>query len=200
VIKLYGVTASRAGRVVWMLEELGVEYEQVPTSFVGDAQKPEYLAINPNGRIPALDDGGFVIWESLAINLYLAEKYDGGLRPRTLEDRALAVQWSLWAMTEIEPGVVAALMNRVFLPEAQRDAKAADAGEAALQRPLAVLDAHLARRRHLLGDAYSVADVNVASVMAAGLLCQVDFARFPHAMRWLRACADRPAARKAMSF
>ena len=75
MIKLYGTVMSRAGRAAWALEELGLKYEHVPISFQGDTRKPEYLKINPNGHIPAIDDDGLIVWESMAINLYLAEKY-----------------------------------------------------------------------------------------------------------------------------
>jgi glutathione S-transferase len=88
MIKLYGVTASRASRSLWALEEVGVNYEQVPVHFLADTKKPEYLAINPNGRIPALVDGDFKLFESMAINLYLAKKYDGGAGPLRLRERA----------------------------------------------------------------------------------------------------------------
>jgi glutathione S-transferase len=181
-----------------MLEELGVPYENVPTSFVGDVQKPDYLALNPNGRIPTLDDDGTVVWESMAINLYLGEKYDKGLRPKSPEERAHVVQWSFWGMTEIEPGLIEAFVHRVMLPEAQRSAAVADAGEQKLQRPLAVLDRELGKRRFLLGDRFTLADLNVASVLAIAPIARIDLAKFPNVQRWLAACTDRPAARKAM--
>src|SRR5262245_65462598 len=102
--KLYGVRQSRAMRSLWALEELGVPYEHVPIDFVTEAKKPEFKAINPNGKIPALVDGEVTLFESLAINLYLAKKYDkAGIQPATLEDEARAIQWSVWATTEIEP-------------------------------------------------------------------------------------------------
>ena len=78
---LYGISASRAFRSIWAIEEVGIEYEHVPTSFRGDAGQPEYLAINPNGRIPALVDGDLKLFESMAINLYLARQYGGDLMP-----------------------------------------------------------------------------------------------------------------------
>jgi glutathione S-transferase len=120
VIKLYGIPQSRAARCLWMLEELGVPYENVPVSFLGDVQKPEYLKINPNGHIPALDDDGLVLFESLAINLHLARKYGKGLWPASLDDQSRAIQWSLWAMTEAEPPVMKVLLNRAFLPAEKR--------------------------------------------------------------------------------
>jgi glutathione S-transferase len=197
VIKLHGVRASRASRCLWMLEEVGVPYENVPVSFVGDVKRPEYLVLNPNARVPTLeDDDGLVVWESLAINLHLAERYDGGFRPRSLAERAHVVQWSFWVVTEIEPGLIEAFVHRVMLPEAQRSAAAADAGEQKLQRPLAVLDAHLAKRPWIVGDRFSLADLNVAAVLAIAPIARVDLAVYPNVQRWLGACLERPAAGK----
>src|SRR6266571_8430592 len=85
-LKVYGVPGSRAYRVLWMVNELGLDYEHVPVHFGdGSARTPEYLAVNPNARIPAIDDAGFKLWESMAINLYLAKKHDKGFWPKTLE-------------------------------------------------------------------------------------------------------------------
>jgi glutathione S-transferase len=106
----------------------------------GSAKTPEYLAVNPNGRIPAIDDNGFKLWESMAINLYLARKHGSGLLPKTMEDEAQAIQWSFWVMTEVEKPALAVLLHRFFLPEDQRDSKLADEGEQQLQKPLEVLD------------------------------------------------------------
>ena len=87
MIKVYGVPRSRALRALWMCEELGLEYENVKTNFAtGDTRKPEFLRINPNGHIPALQDGSLTLWESMAINLYLARKYDKGLWPESVDD------------------------------------------------------------------------------------------------------------------
>jgi hypothetical protein len=96
--------------------------------------------VNPNGRIPAIDDNGFKLWESMAINLYLARKHGSGLLPKTMEDEAQAIQWSFWVMTEVEKPALAVLLHRFFLPEDQRDSKLADEGEQQLQKPLEVLD------------------------------------------------------------
>jgi len=197
MIKLYGIPMSRAFRSLWALEEIGVEYEHVPVSFVGDSRKPEYLKINPNGRIPALVDGGLTLFESMAINLYLAKKYDGGLNPKSLEDEARAVQWSFWGMTELEPHLLKILMNRVLLPQDQRNASEAEAGVAALQAPLRVLDGALANRSHLLGESFSIADLNVASVLSWASFVGLDLSSFPRVKAWFEACLGRPAAARA---
>lgn len=198
MITLYGIRASRAFRSLWMLEELGLEYENVPTNFVGDNKQPDYLALNPNGRIPTLVDGDTVLWESMAINLYLAEKYDGELRPKSVEDQGRAVQWSFWVMTETEKAVLDVLLHSVILPEDQRDAAVKAAAVAQLEAPLAVLDGALEGRDHLVGDQFSVADLNVASVLSWALMAQLDLSAFPNVTRWLGACTSRPAAQAAM--
>lgn len=198
MIKLYGIRQSRALRSLWALEELGVPYEHVPTNFATDAKKPEYLAINPNGRVPAMVDGDVTLFESLAINLYLARKYDkNGLQPRSPDDEARAVQWSIWAMTEVEKPLLQILMNRVFLPPTQRDDSAARSGEDELGAPLRVLDGALAGRRYLLGDKFTIADLNVASVLSWALIVKLELAKTPNVGRWLQECCARPAFERA---
>ncbi len=200
MIKIYGVSQSRAMRSLWAAEEVGAEYELVPTHFATDTKTPEFLAINPNGRIPTLVDGDLVLWESMANNLYLARKFDGGLQPKSEADQARAVSWSIWGMTELEPDLMTTLLNRMMLPEDQRDAAAADLAEQQLARPLAVLNGALEGQRHLLGQDFTIADLNVASVLSLATLTGVDLAPYSNVERWFRECLARPAARKARSL
>lgn len=198
MIKLYGVRQSRAMRCLWVLEELGVDYEHVPTSYTTDAKTPEFAAINPNQRVPALVDGELTLFESMAINLYLARKYGSkGLHPKTLEDEARALQWSFWAMTEVEPSLLQVLTHRRALPPAERDEALASAAEARLAQPLRVLDGALAGRKYLLGDSFSIADLNVAAVLSWALFSKLDLTPTPNLERWLRECCARPAFVKA---
>ena len=197
MIKLYGVPMSRAARPLWMLEELGLGYEHIQTNFTTDVQKPDYLALNPNGHIPTLVDGDTVIWESIAINLYLARRYDQGLWPKTVEGEGHALQWSFWAVTEIEEPLLTALMNRMFLPENERDpAKAEDALER-LQKPLAVLEGALEGKDYLVENRFTVADLNVASVLGWSALAGADLSSYPRVQAWAGRCSSRPAAAKA---
>jgi len=197
-LKVYGVPRSRAYRVLWMVNELGLDYEHVPVHFGdGSAKTAEYLAVNPNGRIPAIDDDGLKLWESMAINLYLAKKHDKGLWPKTIEDEAQALQWSFWAITEVEKPALAALLHRMFLPEDMRDPRLADEGEQQLQQPLKVLDQALAKTGYLAGASFTVADLNVASILSWARLARVDLSAFPHVKQWLAAALQRPAAEKA---
>jgi len=196
-MKLYGISGSRALRSIWAAEEVGADYELVKTHFMGDSKKPDYLALNPNGRVPTLVDGDLVLFESMAINLYLAEKYGGDLYPATEKDRALATQWSFWGMTEIEPHVMDILINRIMLPEEQRDTARADAAEKGLARPLAVLEAQLSKQQHLLGDAFSIADLNVASVLSMAAMVRFDLSGYAAVQAWLAKCTSRPSMERA---
>src|SRR5580700_8085643 len=113
-MKIYGIPRSRAFRTLWMARELGLDYENIPIGTNdGSSRTPEFLKINPNGHIPAIDDDGVVLWESMAINLYLAKKYGAGsLYPARLEDEARTWQWSFWGMTEVERPVLTAMFHR----------------------------------------------------------------------------------------
>ncbi len=197
MLKIYGVARSRAFRVLWMAKELGLDYEHIKLDFAdGSTRREDYLAINPNGHVPAIEDDGFVLWESMAINLYLAKKHSTGtLYPSGLQDEARAWQWSFWGMTEIERNVLTAMFNRAVYPEDKRDAAAADAAETDLQSPLGVLDGAVTRSQYLIGESFTVADLNVAAILSWARPARIDFGRFPKAADWLSRCALRPAPR-----
>lgn len=203
MITLYGAMASRAHRVVWMLNELGVSFEHEPTSFQdGSTRRPEFLAVNPNGRVPVLVDGDFPLFESLAINLYLAKKHGGPLAPADLREDALATQWSFWVVTEVEKPLLFTSANRKLFAEAARNEEEAQMALAKLDRPFKVLDAHLADRPHLLGERFTVADLNVATVMDLAPQSGVSLTAWPRVDEWLQRCLARPAAAdwKSVSF
>jgi glutathione S-transferase len=191
MIKLYGSSMSRAGRSLWALEETGVKFEQV---LVGETRKPEYLKVNPNGHVPTLDDNGTILWESMAINLYVAEKYGKApLWPSTVEGHGACYQWSLWGMTEVETRLIEIFEHRIMLPAAQRDEKVALAAVEKLKAPLKVLDDHLRKSEYLLGKEFTIADLNVASVMSIARYVQLDLSSVPTAEKWLQKCLERPA-------
>jgi len=187
------VPGSRAMRALWMLEELGVPYENVPVDFVSGTKQADFKRLNPNGHIPVLEDGDLVLFESLAINLYLARKYDKGLWPTTVENEGRAYQWSVWAMTEAEEPVITALLHRAFFPPEQRDPRAAEAAAERFVKPLGVLDGALAGREYLLGSTFTVADLNVASVIGWAPMAKLDLSPAPNAASWLARCTSRPA-------
>jgi len=192
-MKLYGTPVSRAMRSIWAAEEVGVDYELIPTSFLEESKAPEYLAINPNGRIPALVDGDLELFESMAINLYLAKTYGGKLYPSDPHDEARALQWTIWGMTELEPQLIPMVLHKVFLPEDQRDPSIVSAAEVAVERPLGVLDAHLSDREYLLGGDFTIADLNVAGALASARFASFDFSKFENVTRWMSRCTGRPS-------
>jgi len=153
-------------RCLWMLEEVGRPYQLVEkTTRADDLQTAEYMRLNPNARIPTLVDGDLVLWESMAINLYLAQKYDGPMHCADPKVLGLAAQWSFWAMLEIERLLLELLEHRVLLPEYSRDASVVERVELLLRKPLTVLNGALAGCGFLAGDAFTVADLNVAGIL-----------------------------------
>lgn len=197
---LYGISGSRALRAIWGMEETGIEYNHVSTNFAADAKEQDFLAINPNGRIPALVDGDVTLFESMAINLYLTKKYGQGLYPSRIEDEGRAWQWSLWGISEIEPLQMQVVVQKLFTPEPKRNPKVTENALRGLERPLKVLDDQLAQRPYLLGDEFSVADLNVAAVMLLFGMVDIDASAHTHVSRWLDACYARPALARAQKM
>lgn len=197
--KLYGMSGSRAVRSLWAIEECGIDYDHVPVSFRKDSKAPEYLAVNPNGRIPALEDGDLLLFESLAINLYLARQYGGDLYPDNPQDEARAIQWSIWAIAEMEDTQLQLVVQKIFTKEEDRDPAVWEAASQKLQRPLKVLDQHLNDRAWLLGDAFSIADLNVAAAMLLMPMVGFDYSNFANVSNWAARCYERPALARAQA-
>ncbi len=200
MLKLYGTSKSRSARSLWALEELGLKYEHIPLETT-QAKSPENLKRNPNGHIPVLEDDGLVLWESMGINLYLAEKYGKApFRPSSVDQHAKVYQWSFWGMTEIEPRLMTVLVNRIFLPPDQRDEKAVTQAMEAIKAPLKVLDDTVKGHGHLLGNDFTIADLNVAAVMNFALIAKVDFSPVPAAQAWLNKCLAREANQRVRAL
>ena len=199
-LHIYGIARTRAYRALWVAMELGLYFEHLPIE-IGDAgaRSPEFLAINPNGRLPVIVDDGFVLFESLAITLYLAKKHSAGnLYPGTLEGEARAWQWSFWAIAEVDRGVNIWSLHAVRLPPAERDAGLREEALKIIAAPFKVLDAALAKTPYLLGDDFTVADLNVAAVISRAI--DMDLSHVPNLKDWLTRCLDRPAARAALAL
>jgi len=207
MLTIYGVYRSRALRNIWLLEEMGEPFHHVPViqnfraggaAGVMHSRSPEFLAISPNGGIPAMQDGALVLSESLAINLHIARRNGGPLAAADLAEEGLIAQWTLFGATEIEPRSIQILYNRVQLPPEQRsEAKVAEA-IAALRTPLAALDAALATG-FLMGNRFTVADINVAEVVRYVLPAPEVLEAAPRVKAWLAACHARPAWKKIMA-
>jgi glutathione S-transferase len=197
VLQLYGNPASRAMRCLWMLEEIGEPYQLIEKSTrADDLQTAEYLRLNPNARIPTLVDGEVVLWESMAINIYLAQKYQGPMQSGSPEILGKAAQWSFWAMLELEGLLLDLLNHRAVLPEFARDPSHAERSELLLQKPLRVLDDSLAERPFLAGGTFTLADLNVASILVWARMARLDLSAHSNVARWLNICLTRPAYRR----
>ena len=198
--KLHGTSRSRSARSLWALEELGVNYEHNPMPTT-DAKSPAHLKLNPNGHVPVLEDDGVVVWESMAINLYLADKYGkNSLWPSDPMGRADVYKWSFFAMTEVEPHLITILRNRVMNPPDQRDEKVAQAAVEALKAPMNALEESLKGKEYLLGKNFTIADLNVAAVMSWIAMLKLDLSSWPNVQAWLQKCLGREANKKVRAL
>jgi glutathione S-transferase len=198
MLRIYGSARSRGVRTLWMAGELGLQYEHLdyaPRS--PQTRTPEYLALNPNARVPTIDDDGFVLSESMAINLYLAKKH-GKLYPTDAKNEALTWQWSLWETDRLDRQLTTYANNAFVLPEVQRNSAAAKGAWDEITAALDVLEIALGKTQWLAGGEFSVADLNVAAAMVRAL--GFDIGTWPKVHAWLHKCWDRPAAKRALAM
>ncbi|MDX2222095.1 MAG: glutathione S-transferase family protein [Rhodospirillaceae bacterium] len=204
MITIFGGNNSRATRNIWVLEELGVPYEQKKFAFAPGQPKPaELLAANPAGKVPAMadSDGNVAMAESFGINLYLAQRYGAGkLYPTDWAGQAKCIQWTMWVATEVENFAVGMIVEKVFKPEPARDIAVYAAHEARLKPALKYLDEQLAGRSYLVGATFTIADLNVACVLGSLAMVKFDWTAYPNAARWLSACQARDAAKKVAAM
>ena len=196
---IYGVSRSRAIRSLWAIEETGIEYTHVPTHFFKESKTDEYLGVNPNGRIPALVDGDVTLFESMAINLYLARKYAPELYPSDPVLEAQVNQWSVWGISEIE-FLQMQVIIQIMLHKDNMNQRAMDEAMEALPRPLKVLDEHLKDRDYLLGDSFTIADLNVSAVMLLLEMIKFDLTDFENVSDWRARCYARAALTRAQAL
>lgn len=172
-MKLYGFPPTRSVRVLWTLRELDVDFEFVNVDpSRGELRRPEFLAVNPAGKLPVLVDGDFVLTESVAIVLYLAEKYpEKGLLPAGLRARAEVNRWLLFCATELEQPLWRITRHRLLYPPEKRLAAEIPIARQDFLDMAAVLERHMEGRQFLVGDKATVADfvaaytLDMASVM-----------------------------------
>jgi len=199
MIVFYGSPMSSAMRTHWMLEEVGVPYDYKRLSVrAGDTKKPEYLKVTPGGRIPCIVDGDVTLTESMAINFYLAEKYGKDLMPTDLVQRAHVYEWSFWAISNLQPLFITILQHSMVLPEAERDPKAIDKARMLIPPYLELLEKSLTRKEYLVADCFTVADLNVASVVGLAVMVGVDVSKYGNINAWLGRCQGRPSFAKSM--
>ena len=166
-MKLYGFGPTRSLRALWALRELGADFEFIPVNLAaGEGQTPEFLRLNPAGKLPVLVDGDLILTESAAIVLYLAEKYpEHGLLPSDPTTRAQAYRWTLFAMTELEQPLWRIARHTFLYPEDKRLPADIDLAREDFRAMAAVLERHMEGRTYIVGDTVTAADCVTAYLM-----------------------------------
>lgn len=191
-LKIYGTPTSRTSRVLWAALELGIEFDFIWADHrAGDTQKPDYLKLNPNSRVPTIDDDGFVLWESLAITTYLVKKHGGPLAPKDAREEALIQQWTNFGINYFDI-VAAPLLWDSRMPESERDPGLHARMRDELAPFLKTLDDHLAGRDYFVGERFTVADINLVGALVPIPASGFDISMYPDLGRWLKACMSRP--------
>lgn len=167
MLKLYGSPPMRILRVLWALHELDLRYERVPVDLMaGEGQRPDFLRLNTTGKVPVLIDGDFVLTESVAIVLYLAEKHPvGGLLPTDVRQRAEAYRWVLFATTELEQPLWRIARHSLLYPEQKRSPADIALAREDFHAMAIVLDRHMEGRSFIVGDRFGIADCVTAYLM-----------------------------------
>jgi len=205
MLTVYGVYKSRASRLYWLAEELGfafrkepvIQARKVPDPLAADAplntKTPSFLAVNPMGQVPAIDDDGLVLTESLAILLYLARKHGGPLAPNDPAEEGRMLQWLFWGATAVE--TLAVLVTQgdekgEWKTEAGK-AKLATIGQA-LKQPFGVFETHLSATDYTVGDRFTVVDLGLAEIVRYVQGHPELLQGFPRVTAWLERCQSRP--------
>ena len=165
ILKIWGRANSiNVKKVVWTAQELGLEFQRTEAGGqFGLVKTPEYIAMNPNSLVPAIQDGDFVLWESNVIVRYLLAKHSSGqMYPTGLQERFDAERWMDWQQTTWNPASRPAFWQLIRTPAEQRDAAAIAASSAAVEVLMARLDAYLANRSYMVGERFTMADIPLA--------------------------------------
>jgi glutathione S-transferase len=201
MLKIYGIPRSRAFRTLWMAKELGLEYENVAIDMgKGETRTPEYLAINPNGHIPAIDDDGFVLWESHAIVRYLAAKHGAGtLWPADLKQRADSDRWMDWAYT-FQASLRAVFWGLIRTPAEKRDLKAIEEGKKRCGELLAIPDQALAHKPYFVGNSLTIGDIPLGCHVQLWMRLPIERPSHPNLERWFERLGSRAPFRKIVDL
>jgi len=201
MIKLYGNPYSRANRVRWALETVGLEYEEETIALGPDGTGSErFRAINPNGLIPVLDDDGLVLFESVPICLHIAKKYaPDTLYVNSFKDEALLLQWSVWAMTELEKHNETASLHVTWFSEDKRDPRIAAAEQAEVKRCLTMLEKAIKDDGYLVARRFTIGDLIICEVLTNVAFSKVDLSAFPAVQAYLKKNLSLPSASKAFA-
>jgi len=200
MLKILGrATSSNVQKVVWLCEELNIAYERTDIGGpFGGNRDAEYLALNPNGIVPTIDDDGFVLWESNTIVRYLAETHGKGTDfwPEDIEARASASRWMDWALSIMAPRHVPVFQGLIRTAEADRDYDKIAAARDLWSAANTVLETWLADHEYLSGDTFSTGDIPVSPFTYRWFNLDIEREDFPNLKRWHDTVAARPAFKK----
>ena len=196
MLKLWGrVNSINVQKVLWALEELKVPYERTDAGMAfGVVNEPFYKKMNPNSRVPTIDDDGFVLWESNAIIRYLAAKRAAAsLWPDDLRIRAGADQWMDWQQTMFWPAIRPLFMGLIRTAPDKRDARAMEESRLKTAEVLRILDSQLKSRAYVAGDALTLGDIPLGCAIWRWMALPIDRPELPNVQRWFDSLARRPA-------
>ena len=202
MLRIWGrLTSVNVQKVVWCADELGLDYERIDVGGkFGGNDTPQYLAMNPNGLVPVIEDDGFVLYESNAIVRYLAAREEHeALWPAGLRRRADVDRWMEWQSTNFTPAMWGAFWMLVRTPPEKRDPALVESSRVKSEKCAGVLDAHLASRRYLAGDDFTVADIVAGCAAHRWLNLPLERAPRPNLERWYAELKARPGSRQVTS-
>jgi glutathione S-transferase len=198
MLKVWGRnTSANVQKVMWAIGELGLACERIDIGGpFGKNREPSYLAINPNGLVPTLEEDGFYLWESNAIVRYLAQKFGAEtLDPADPWARAVAGQWMDWQLTVAGPAIFPVFWGLVRTPPDKRDHKAIDAGKAKTIEAMAILNGQLMKTAFVAGDAFSCGDIPIGVIAHRFVALVPDRPAMNGIDRWYAALCERPSFR-----
>ncbi|MBV8658291.1 MAG: glutathione S-transferase family protein [Burkholderiales bacterium] len=201
MLKLWGNADSvNVQKVMWCCEEMGVAYERIDAGkHFGVVNTPEFLAMNPNGLVPTIDDDGFVVWESNTIIRYLTAKHAAGtLWPTDVVARANADRWMDWANSTLWPTMVPLFRAIMRTPPALQDPAVIEKARLESFEVLSLLDAHLAVQAYIGGEDFTMADIVMGCGVWRWMALPIERPPLPHLQRWFDLLAARPAYRKVV--
>jgi glutathione S-transferase len=199
MVKIYGSPRTSASRCYLLLEELDIPYQVMPVDLAkGEQKAPEYMQLNPNAKVPALVDGDKVLWESCAINYYLAEKYKPELLGKDSFVKAKSLQWSFWMMLELQTPLVEVLIQKMFVPEEKRDLKVIEKNSEKIPNLLKILDTGLEKNKFIAGDEITVADFNITTAINMAVTLGFDLSKYPQISKWFGFMKETKGFQKLM--
>jgi glutathione S-transferase len=196
MLKVWGrKNSSNVQKVMWAIGELGLAYERIDMGMeFGGNDQPDYLALNPNGLVPTLQDGDLILWESNTIIRYLANRYGTGtLEPADPKTRALASQWMDWQISVFLPAASAAFFGLVRTPPEQRDLTAIARSQTQSVAAATIFDAELSRHSFTAGDTFSMADIPMGIRIYRFRQLVPQRPPFPNIERWYASIEKRSA-------